>query len=129
MRAHLLIIPLLLTACATPREACLADATKEVRILENLIEVTRANLARGYAVGERQVVDTRRTFCTGRNDDGSTFRFRCEETDTKTVQFPVAIDLDAEREKLVSLEQRQAQNRVNAQSAIAQCQALYPAES
>lgn len=128
MRATLLLIPVLLTACATPREACLADVTREVRVLDQLIAVTRGNLERGFALEERQDIVTRRTFCTGTNEDGSTFRFRCEETDTRTVQIPVAIDLNAERAKLASLEERQRQNRINAQSGIAQCQARFPAE-
>jgi len=128
MRATLLIFPVLLTACATPREACIAEVTQDVRVLDQLIAVTRGNLSRGFALEERQEVETRRTFCTGRNDDGSTFRFRCEETDTVTRQVPVAIDLNAERAKLTSLEQRQQQNRANAQSGIAQCEARFPAE-
>ncbi|MEL6640412.1 MAG: hypothetical protein AAFP98_03710 [Pseudomonadota bacterium] len=128
MRATLLIIPVILTACATPREACLAEVTREVRVLDGLIAETRANLSRGFAVEERQEVRTRNTFCTGRNDDGTTFRFRCEETDTVTRRVPIAIDLDAERAKLESLERRQAQNRVNADAGIAQCQAQFPAE-
>jgi len=129
MRATLLIFPVLLTACATPREACLNDATREVRIMDRLIATTRGNLNRGFAIEERQEVTTRTTFCTGTNQDGSTFRFRCEETDTVTREIPVAIDLDAERAKLESLEERQRQNRINAESGIAQCERQFPAES
>lgn len=126
MRAALFIVPLLLTACATPREACLDEVNREVRVLDKLIEQTQANLARGFAVEERQEVRTRRTFCTGKNEDGSTFRFRCEETDTVTRTIPVAIDLNAERAKLASLEQRQRQNISNAEAGIAQCIARFP---
>lgn len=129
MRATLLIFPVLLTACATPREACIADVTQEVRILDSLIAETRGNLSRGFAIEEREEIRTRNTFCTGRNEDGSTFRFRCEETDTVTRRTPVAIDLNAERAKLASLEERQQQNRINAQSGIAQCEARFPAET
>ena len=126
MRAALFIVPLLLTACATPRESCLNDVNREVRVLDALIAETRGNLERGFAVEEKQELRTRRSFCTGRNDDGSTFRFRCEETDTVTRTIPVAIDLNAERAKLVSLEQRQRQNIVNAEAGIAQCIARFP---
>lgn len=129
MRASLLIFPLLLTACATPREACLAEVTRETRIVESLIAETRANLARGFAIVERQEIRTRRSFCTGRSEDGTIFRFRCEKTDTVTVEIPVAIDLNAERAKLVSLEQRQEQNIINMQAGIAQCNARFPAQS
>lgn len=124
--ALLLLLPVILTACATPREACIAEATQETRILDGLIAETRANLSRGFAVEEKQEVRTRRTFCTGRNDDGSTFRFRCEETDTVTREVPVAIDLNAERAKLTSLEQRQQQNLQNAQALVAGCEARFP---
>lgn len=127
MRIVLLFAPLLvLAACATPREACLDEVNREVRVLDHLIGVTRANLARGFAVEERQEIRTRRTFCTGRNEDGSQFRFRCEETDNVTKNIPIAIDLNAERAKLVSLEQRQRQNISNAQAGIAQCIARFP---
>lgn len=126
MRAALFIVPLLLTACATPREACLNDVNREVRVLDALIGVTRANLSRGFAIEERQEIQTRRTFCTGTNEDGSRFRFRCEETETRTRSVPVAIDLNAEQAKLTSLEQRQMQNISNTQSGIAQCIARFP---
>lgn len=126
MRAALFIVPLLLTACATPREACLNDVNREVRVLDALIGVTRANLSRGFAIAERQEIQTRRTFCTGANEDGSRFRFQCEETETRTRNVPVAIDLNAERAKLTSLEQRQMQNISNAQYGIAQCVARFP---
>jgi hypothetical protein len=126
MRAALLIVPLLLTACATPREACLDEVNREVRTLDRLIATTRDNLDRGFAVEERQDVRTRRATCTGKNEDGSTFRFRCNKTDTRTRTVPVAIDLNAERAKLTSLEQRQMQNISNAQAGIAQCIARFP---
>jgi len=122
----LLLLPVILTACATPRESCVADATREARVLEGLIEESRANLSRGFAVEKRQEVRTRRTFCRGTNDDGSRFRYRCNETDTITRQVPVAIDLNAESAKLTSLEERQQQNRATAQTRVASCEARFP---
>jgi len=100
MRAALFIVPLLLTACATPREACLDDVNREVRVLDRLIAQTRGNLERGFAIEKKQEIRTRDTLCRGENEDGTTFRFRCEETDTITRNVPVAIDLNAERAKL-----------------------------
>lgn len=126
MRIALFIVPLLLTACATPREACLDEVNREVRILDRLIAQTRGNLERGFAVEQEQRVQTRRGLCTGRNEDGSRFRFSCDKTDTRTRNVPVAIDLNAERAKLTSLEQRQMQNISNAQAGIAQCIARFP---
>ncbi len=127
MRRAIFILPLLvLVACATPREACINDAVRDVRILDALIVQTRGNLARGYALEERQDVRTLRRTCRGRNEDGSTFIYRCDEVETFTTTVPVAIDLNAEREKLVSLEERQRQNRINADTAVGQCIAIHP---
>ncbi|MCK0121093.1 MAG: hypothetical protein ABJO29_01365 [Yoonia sp.] len=126
MRAALFIVPLLLTACATPREACLDEVNREVRVLDALIAETRANLSRGFAVEERQDVRTRRANCVGKNEDGTKFSFRCDKTETRTRTVPIAIDLNAERAKLTSLEQRQMQNISNAQAGIAQCIARFP---
>ena len=126
MRAALLIVPLLLTACATPREACLNEVNREVRILDRLIAETQGNLERGFALEKRQEVRTRRSTCRGRNSEGETFRIRCQKTRTFTRTIPVAIDLNAERAKLTSLEQRQLQNISNAQAGIAQCIARFP---
>lgn len=129
MRLTLLMLPLVVTACATEQESCIADVTREVRVLDSLIAETRGNLARGYALTERQDVITLRGTCTGRNSDGTTFTFGCDETETATREVPVAIDLNAERTKLESLEQRQAQNRINAQAGVAQCRAQFPEET
>lgn len=127
MRPALLMIPLIaLTACATPRESCINDASRQVRILNSLIAETRGNLARGYAIAEEQQVRVLEKTCRGRNEDGSTFLYDCDETETFTTTRPVAIDLNAERAKLASLEQRLLQDQANANQAIAQCIAIHP---
>ena len=127
MRPALFILPLvLLAACATPREQCISQVTKDARIQSSLINEVRANIARGYALEQQQEIRTVRRTCVGRNEDGTTFTFRCEETDTVTVNVPVAIDLDAERAKLVSLEKRYAETQAAANQAVAQCIALNP---
>ena len=129
MRATLLIFPFLLTACATPREACIADVTRDARVLDKLIVETRGNLARGFAITEQQDLRTRRTTCSGEDEEGNEVRIACDETEVVTRDVPVAIDLDAERAKLASLEEPQRQNQINAKAAIAQCEARLPAES
>lgn len=126
MRAALLIVPLLLTACATPREACIADVSRQVSILNNLIVQTEGNLERGYALEQRQRIRTRRSFCRGSNSNRSRSRSRCDRIDTITQNVPVAIDLEAERAKLASLQLRQSQNVANAQAGLAQCAASFP---
>ena len=127
MRPALFILPLvLLAACATPREQCISQVTKDARIQSSLINEVRANIARGYALEQQQEIRTVRRTCVGRNEDGTTFTFRCEETDTVTVNVPVAIDLGAERAKLASLEKRYAETQAAANQAVAQCIALNP---
>ena len=126
MRRSLLLIPLLVAACATPREQCINDVTRESRVLSGLIAETQQNIARGYALEEVQEVRVVRTTCTGTNEDGSTFTFPCEETQTIERDVPVAIDLNAERAKLESLLERQAQLQRSTDAAIQQCIAAYP---
>lgn len=127
MRATLYLIPLMaLTACATPRESCINDALREVRVLDGLIAETRANIDRGYALDERQDIRTIRDTCSGKTSTGETFTYRCDRTQTFTTTVPVAIDLNDERAKLESLLQRQASNRAQSDQDIAQCIAVYP---
>ena len=51
MRAKtlLLVSALALAACQTPREACVSEASQELRTVEALIAETRGNLSRGYS--------------------------------------------------------------------------------
>lgn len=127
MRPALIILPLVaLTACATPREECISDATRDTRVLSGLINETRANLARGYALDQRQDVRTLTRTCRGKNDDDSTFFFPCNETETFTTTVPVAIDLEAEQAKLRSLEERFAVTQASSNQAVAQCIAVHP---
>ncbi len=126
-RSTLLLIPLIaLAACSSPRERCISSANRSVATLDRLINVTRGNIQRGFALTEVQeirVIDTR---CEGVNEDGSTFRFPCEETETRTRQEPVSINIDEERTKLAQLEQRRAQSARAANAQIQQCLAVHP---
>ncbi|MEL6682045.1 MAG: hypothetical protein AAFQ09_05305 [Pseudomonadota bacterium] len=127
MRLSLIMMPVLaLAACATPREECIADATRDTRVLSNLINQTEANLARGYAIEERQDVRTRTRTCRGKTDDGESFFFPCNETDTFTTTVPVAIDLNAERAKLTSLQERLVSAKASSDQAVVQCIAIHP---
>ena len=126
MRTAFIILPLVaLAACATPREQCISDVTRDTKVLSSLINETRGNLARGYALDRRQDVRTVSSTCRGRDENGDLFTFRCEETDTFTTTVPVAIDLNAERAKLASLEERFAQSQSASNQAVAQCIAVH----
>lgn len=127
MRPALFVLPfVLVAACATPREQCISDVTRDTRVLSGLINEVQGNLARGYALEERQDVRTVRTNCRGRNAEGEIFTFRCEETKTFTTVVPVAIDLNDERAKLASLQERFAQTQAASNRAVAQCIAVNP---
>lgn len=127
MRTAFMIVPLVaLAACATPREQCINEVSRDTRVLSALINQTERNISRGYALEQRQDVRTVRGTCRGRNEDGTDFFFRCDETDTINTTVPVAIDLNAERAKLASLKERFAQTQPAANQAIAQCIAVHP---
>lgn len=127
MRLALLLAPLvILTACQTPRDACISNAMREQRTLNTLVEQTRANIARGYGLADQQEVRTRPDLCRGTDASGAPITVRCEKTEVTTVQVPVAIDLNAERAKLDSLLARQSQLERQTAAAIQQCAAAYP---
>lgn len=127
MRPAFILLPLaLVVACATPREQCISDVTRDTKVMSHLINETRGNLARGYALEERQDVRSVPATCRGRDNEGNEIRIRCEETKTFTSTVPVAIDLNVERAKLASLEERFAQAQANSNQAVAQCIAVHP---
>ncbi len=128
MRALLFLsLPLLVAACQTPRESCISAVTREGRVIDGLIAETRGNLARGYAIEERQELETRREFCEVRNDEGTVIgRSFCDRSEVDTVRVPVTIDLEAERVKLDQLLLRQSRLDQAQQAAIGQCVALNP---
>lgn len=118
---------LVLSACATPREVCLADANRELRTFERLIAQTRGNLSRGFAIEERQKIKEVPDTCQSELPDGTEISVRCTKVAVRDVKTPVAIDLNAERAKLASLEERQRQLQINANAARQQCIAAHPA--
>lgn len=117
----------LLAACATPREACLANVGSDLRVVDKLVAQTRANIARGFAIETRQKVREVKSTCETELPDGTAVRTTCEKLDVRDIQTPVAIDLNAERAKLASLEERQRQMQIAADAARQQCIAANPA--
>lgn len=124
MRRALLLIPLVLAACETPREACVSNATRELATVSRLVVETRGNIQRGYAIGTRQVVQTVPETCRTQNEEGLITTFPCDRTEIVDIEEPVALDLNAERAKLDSLLERQAQMQRQSDAVIAQCQTL-----
>ena len=127
MKKSLLLLPLLaLTACATPREQCISDVTRNVATLDRLIAVTRGNLDRGFAIDKVQDVRVIRQTCTRRASDGTRYRVRCDRTATFNRNVPRTINLDEERIKLRQLEQRRQSAGRDVQQGINQCIAIHP---
>lgn len=124
--ALLLVLPLALAACATPRESCLSSVSREGRVIDALIAETRGNVARGYGIEEREELRTRRQLCDFRRADGTIGRRFCDRVVTDEVRVPVTLDIEAEKVKLDQLlARREALARAEA-SARAQCVARYP---
>lgn len=121
------VIPLIaLAACATPREACIADANRQGRVINELVLQTRENIARGYAIETKTEFVEVEKACEVDNGDGTTSVVICKTFEPIEVQVPIAIDLNVEMAKLRSLEERQRQMQVQIDAAIQQCIAIHP---
>ena len=121
MRRALLLIPLVLAACETPREACITNATRELATVSRLVAETRGNILRGYAIGTRQVVQTIPETCRTQNAEGLITTYPCDRTEIVDIDEPVAVDLNAERAKLESLLERQAQMQRQSDAVMPTC--------
>lgn len=127
MRRALILVPLLaLTACETPREACISSVTYDLNVVNDLIETSRANLQRGYGIEERQEIRTVPYMCSIEHDDGSETEYPCDRTETYYREVPVAIDLQAEQAQLDQLLAQQQRLSRQSSAAIQQCIAVHP---
>jgi hypothetical protein len=127
MHKALFLLPLLaIVGCATPQQSCISAATRELNVVNGLIQTTEGNIARGYAIFPQQQIRTVRDICTARNPDGTMFNYRCDTTQTFTTNVPVAIDVRAEQEKLAQLQRQRDQLTRSANAAVQQCIATYP---
>lgn len=127
MHKSLIILPLLgLAACATPRESCIAAASRDLSVVSQLITQTELNVARGYGIDTRQEVRSIPRICYDERADGTIRTEICDETYVRDVDVPVALDLDSERAKLRQLKEQRARLEGPTEAAIRQCTATYP---
>lgn len=127
MKKTLILLPLLaIAACSTPREQCISNANGQLRTLDRLIDIASGNVQRGFALAEVQDVRVLRTTCQGTNEDGSTFRFPCEETETFTRREPVSINIVEERVKLAQLQDQRDSAARDVAARTQQCIAIHP---
>ena len=117
---------LLLAACATPREACLNDADRELRAIDRDRARIETDLARGYAVvvttDERLV----RTTCPVTDDDGDVVFVPCTERETIRDETPIPIDAAEARRRLAELRAARPGAAARAERARGVCIATHP---
>ena len=122
----------LLTACGTPQEMCILRETRDLRTLDRLTAETEANIARGFAIEEyTETVDYWGT-CYDQQEAGPDgvrpppVPFTCRRDRDVTKTRPVAIDLGAERQKLVSMQAKRRDLVRATERPIAACRAAHP---
>ena len=125
----LILAPLLLLAgCATPRQACLSTASRDVATIDRLILETRTNLDRGFAVDRELYTGTRVDLCMGggggrhRHNVGWSY---CMVPETRVVATPVAIDTTVEKRKLAELLEARKRAEKTAVERIGYCDMRY----
>lgn len=125
-----LILPLILAACGTPQERCIRNNTGEYRSLQALLTETEANLARGYAWRERNVVRSEFTTCRRpvRAEDGGIVyaEYGCWRDVTDVERYRVPIDPASETRKRDNLAAKLKAEAPRARLAVDQCKAAYP---
>ncbi|APX89505.1 hypothetical protein BV394_07070 [Brevirhabdus pacifica] len=123
----LALLPLLglLAACATPQQRCIAEGTKDLRVVRSLIDETRQNLDRGYAMTTETRVTPQFRVCTGTRAGVAGVQ-GCWDNRVSEQRKPVSIDLAAERRKLEELERKERELARRAADRARQCQARYP---
>ncbi len=122
MRKLFLSLPLLVAACASPYEICVANATADLRVIDRLIAQTRGNINRGYALQSKEFYDTGKQACGEVNGE----TVYCDVPIVTSQDVPVAIDMTAERAKLNSLLETRALKARQADNVIAQCRQNNP---
>lgn len=130
-----LVVLVLLAACGTPQERCIARETRDVRVLDRLIVESEGNLARGYALEEVVTYRDRWVQCPvaappapaeGQPAPPPPPPQLCLDEVRETETRPKAIDLRAEAQKLESMRDKRGALLRAAGPGIAQCKAQFP---
>ncbi|MFV0293909.1 MAG: hypothetical protein ACK5II_12150 [Paracoccus sp. (in: a-proteobacteria)] len=129
-----ILVPLLpvvlLAACGTPQENCIRKNTREYRVLSNMLTETEANLARGYAWKEREVIRTEMDFCQrpfhDRDGNVRILQYSCWRNVTDTERYRVPIDPAAEQRTQANLTEKLKTETIRANEAVRQCKVAYP---
>lgn len=117
----------LLSGCATPKQKCISDATRQLRSVESALETAQGNIARGYAVYTQRVPYTVGRICYNTHPrTNAVIPYSCPMTQYWTQTTPVAIDVAEERRKVAEYQQMLPQLRQQANARIRQCHAQFP---
>ena len=120
---------LMLAACGTPQERCIARETRDLRVLDRLIAETQGNLQRGYALEEVVIYNDVWVQCptpapvAGQPAPAPRL---CLEEVSEIETRPKAINLREESEKLLSMQDKRRSLLTAAAPAIDQCRATFP---
>lgn len=126
---------ILLVACGTPQEQCIARETRDLRVVDRLIVEAQGNLKRGYAFEDVVVSRTIWVTCDplpvppavdGAPPTEPAKPRLCLEDRDETITKPVSIDLAAEQSKLTGLQAKRKQLSLAADRSIAACRKAYP---
>lgn len=133
MRAPIFGLSLiLLAACGTPQEQCIARGTRDLRTVEKLIAESEGNLKRGYAYQEKIVRFPVFKPCvlpappvTEGTPPPPPQVTTCRDTEEQVIRQPVAIDLEAEARKLRQLQDKRKTLLREAEAVAAACRAEF----
>lgn len=115
---------LALAACATPQQQCVTNATRDLQVVDSLIVETTQNIQRGYAIREDVVPSSGFNWCFGNYGYNSGVSL-CSNNTTRIRRTPVAINPQAEQEKLESLQAQRVTLATRSQEQLAACQAQF----
>ena len=125
--ACLAFLPVL-AGCASPLQQCLQANAGELYDVRADIARTQGNIERGYAVHRQTVTTTQVGFCGGVGryyDPVGIYWSGCRYPSSTRVETPVAIDVNAERQKLAALQQRELALRTQYEPAVSACYARF----
>ena len=118
-RPLLIAAALMLTACETPRERCIDNATKDITAIDAEIADVELSLARGYRIADSAIDTVGVRFCNG---SGNVTFCLGGEKDIEGRRIP--IDRATERARLASLERQRASTLARMDREIAACETL-----
>lgn len=120
-----------LAGCSSQLEQCLQANAGELYEVQADIARTQGNIERGYAVHRQTVTTTQIGFCGGVGryyDPVGIYWSGCNYPTSTRVETPVAIDVNAEQQKLVALQQHEQALRPQYEPVIAACYAKFASQ-